>query len=76
MAYSTAFLRPDLPQHTIRFLDALPHARPQAINEKAEEINVIYGREWDLLLLGKDPTAVGRDTAREINDILSGRTRL
>jgi multiple sugar transport system substrate-binding protein len=76
MAYSPAFLRPDLPQHTIRFLEALPHSRPQSINEKTTEMNEVYYRLWDLLLLGKDPAAVGKAMTAEINDILSGRRAL
>jgi multiple sugar transport system substrate-binding protein len=76
MAYSPAFLRPDLPQHTIRFLEALPRARPQSINDKTDEMNTVYDREWDRMLLGEDPAATGKAMARQINVILSGRGAL
>lgn len=72
MAYSPAFLRPDLPQHTIRFLEALPRARPQSINNKTDEMNTVYDRDWDFLLSGKDPAAVGREMTADINAILWG----
>ena len=76
MAYTSAFLRPDRPQHTIRFLEALPHARPQSINEKTSEMQTIYDREWERLLLGRDPAAVAKSMTTQINVVLSGRGAL
>jgi hypothetical protein len=76
MAYSPAFLRPDLPQHTLRFLQALPRARPQSINDKTDEMNTVYDRDWDFLVSGKDPALVGKEIAADINDILSDKAGL
>jgi multiple sugar transport system substrate-binding protein len=71
-AYSSAFLRPDTPQHEERCLEAMADFRTQRMPVRWAEMNVVLKREMEKLYSASgDPGQAARALQHEIDTILS-----
>lgn len=70
-ANSTAFTRPDTPQHEERFLEAMADFRTQRMPERWAEMSVVFKREMEKLFSDSgDPTTQAKTLQRDIDAIL------